>query len=167
MGTRALALCCVVARKSMRGHPLCVWAVSRCPCKRSSAVRWSGLPLCRSVSGLPLCRRVSGPQYIHARTTMRAHICPFVYSWLGFACVLFSIMEQVVAMDMDVLVIDEPYAPNKLFLGTIIHRAGCTFVVPVRRFRSTKSCAEYLAMITTRIAADSCPIGVYRCMYAQ
>ena len=89
------------------------------------------------------------------------------YSWLGFACVLFSIMEQVVAMDMDVLVIDEPYAPNKLFLGTIIHRAGCTFVVPLRRFRSTKSCAEYLAMITTRIAADSCPIGVYRCMYAQ
>ena len=76
-------------------------------------------------------------------------------------------MEQVVAMDMDVLVIDEPYAPNKLFLGTIIHRAGCTFVVPLRRFRSTKSCAEYLATITTRIAADSCPIGVYEDRYVD
>ena len=102
---------------------------------------------------------------------MHAQQCAHIYVHLYIAGsdlrVFCLVMEQVVAMGMDVLVIDEPYAPNKLFLGTIIHRAGCTFVVPVRRFRSSKSCAEYLAMITTRIAADSCPIGVYRCMYAQ
>ena len=76
-------------------------------------------------------------------------------------------MARVVVMDIDALVVDEPDAPNKLFLGTLLHTADMTFVVPVRRFRSTKSCAEYLASITGSIAADSCPIGVYRCMYAQ